>query len=126
MDFPNLVSVTRRAFASIKSVVSGFSDAQKSARTTAEHQGWIDGVGIEVSRFVIHGWAMSPDESPARVLCSYAGVPYCTAIADQYRPDVELTGLAASRARELRVKRVLLSLSHTHEAAIAIAVLSTD
>jgi hypothetical protein len=91
MDFPNLVSVTRRAFASIKSVVSGFSDAQKSARTTAEHQGWIDGVGIEVSRFVIHGWAMSPDESPARVLCSYAGVPYCTAIADQYRPDVELT-----------------------------------
>jgi holo-[acyl-carrier protein] synthase len=42
------------------------------------------------------------------------------------RPDVELSGLAAKRAKELRVKRVLLSLSHTHEAAIAIAVLSTD
>jgi holo-[acyl-carrier protein] synthase len=42
------------------------------------------------------------------------------------RPDVELTGLAANRAGELRVKRVLLSLSHTHEAAVAIAVLSTD
>ncbi|MFN2570444.1 MAG: holo-ACP synthase [Gemmatimonadales bacterium] len=42
------------------------------------------------------------------------------------RPDVSLSGLAASRAQELRVTRVLLSLSHTHEAAIAIAVLSTD
>ena len=42
------------------------------------------------------------------------------------RPDVALTGLAANRARELRVTRVLLSLSHTHEAAVAVAVLSTD
>ena len=42
------------------------------------------------------------------------------------RPDVALTGLAAARAQELNVRRVLLSLSHTHEAAIAIAVLSTD
>src|SRR5690349_16760583 len=42
------------------------------------------------------------------------------------RPDVVLTGLAANRARELQVKKVLLSLSHTHEAAVAIAVLSTD
>jgi holo-[acyl-carrier protein] synthase len=42
------------------------------------------------------------------------------------RPDVTLTGLAANRARELRVTRVLLSLSHTHEAAVAVAVLSTD
>jgi len=42
------------------------------------------------------------------------------------RPDVALSGLAERRARELRVTRVLLSLSHTHEAAIAIAVLSTD
>ena len=46
--------------------------------------------------------------------------------ASDGRPDVELTGLAASRARELKVRRVLLSLSHTHEAAVAIAVLSTD
>jgi len=46
--------------------------------------------------------------------------------APDSRPDVELSGLAAKRAKELRVKRVLLSLSHTHEAAIAIAVLSTD
>ncbi len=42
------------------------------------------------------------------------------------RPDVALSGLAERRARELRVTRVLLSLSHTHEAAVAIAVLSTD
>ena len=42
------------------------------------------------------------------------------------RPDVELSGLAASRARELKVRKVLLSLSHTHQAAVAIAVLSTD
>src|SRR6266850_162976 len=42
------------------------------------------------------------------------------------RPDVLLTGIAERRAKELRVKRVLLSLSHTHEAAVAIAVLSTD
>lgn len=42
------------------------------------------------------------------------------------RPDVALSGLAERRARELRVTRILLSLSHTHEAAVAIAVLSTD
>ena len=42
------------------------------------------------------------------------------------RPDVALTGLAATRARDLGVTRVLLSLSHTHEAAVAVAVLSTD
>ena len=42
------------------------------------------------------------------------------------RPDVELSGLAAHRARELKVRRVLLSLSHTHQAAVAVAVLSTD
>lgn len=42
------------------------------------------------------------------------------------RPDVELSGLAADRARELKVRRVLLSLSHTHQAAVAVAVLSTD
>jgi len=42
------------------------------------------------------------------------------------RPDVALTGLAAARARDLGVTRVLLSLSHTHEAAVAVAVLSTD
>jgi holo-[acyl-carrier protein] synthase len=46
--------------------------------------------------------------------------------ASDGRPDVSLSGLAASRAKELRVQRVLLSLSHTHEAAVAIAVLSTD
>ena len=42
------------------------------------------------------------------------------------RPDVELSGLAANRARELKVRKVLLSLSHTHQAAVAVAVLSTD
>ncbi len=41
------------------------------------------------------------------------------------RPDVTLTGLAAQRAGELGVKRVLLSLSHTHAAAVAVAVLET-
>ena len=41
------------------------------------------------------------------------------------RPDVVLTGLAAQRAAELGVRRVLLSLSHTHEAAIAMAVITT-
>jgi len=46
--------------------------------------------------------------------------------ASDGRPDVELSGLAADRARELKVRRVLLSLSHTHQAAVAIAVLSTD
>src|SRR2546423_14079088 len=41
-------------------------------------------------------------------------------------PVVALAGLAAKRAGELRVERVLLSLSHTHQAAVAVAVLSTD
>ncbi len=39
------------------------------------------------------------------------------------RPAVELTGLAAARARELKVANVLLSLSHTHQAAVAVVVL---
>lgn len=42
------------------------------------------------------------------------------------RPDVILSGAAATRAEALGVKRVLLSLSHTHMAAIAMAVLVGD
>jgi holo-[acyl-carrier protein] synthase len=39
------------------------------------------------------------------------------------RPEVVLTGLAARQAKEMGVRRVLLSLSHTHQAAVAVAVL---
>jgi holo-[acyl-carrier protein] synthase len=39
------------------------------------------------------------------------------------RPDIFLTGTAAARAQELGVERVLLSLSHTHLAAVAVALL---
>ena len=39
------------------------------------------------------------------------------------RPDVALSGSAAARAGALGVRRVLLSLSHTHLAAVAVAVL---
>jgi holo-[acyl-carrier protein] synthase len=42
------------------------------------------------------------------------------------RPGVQLAGSAASRARELGVTRVLLSLSHTHLAAVAMAVLERE
>ena len=42
------------------------------------------------------------------------------------RPDLALSGLAHARARELGVKRVLLSLSHTHLAAVAVVVLEKD
>ena len=42
------------------------------------------------------------------------------------RPEVALSGLAQARARELGVRRVLLSLSHTHIAAVAVVVLETD
>ena len=42
------------------------------------------------------------------------------------RPDVVLTGRAAERAQELGVARVLLTLSHTHRPAIAMAVLTRD
>lgn len=45
--------------------------------------------------------------------------------AEGGRPEVVLTGLAEQVAAELGVKRVLVSLSHTHEAAIAIAVLES-
>ena len=38
------------------------------------------------------------------------------------RPDIALSGLAATRAATLGVQRVWLSLSHTHEAAVATAV----
>ena len=44
--------------------------------------------------------------------------------AEDGRPDVALTGLAAERAREMGVTRIFVSLSHTHEAAIAVAVAS--
>jgi holo-[acyl-carrier protein] synthase len=43
--------------------------------------------------------------------------------ASDGRPDVALTGSAAARAEALGVQRVLLSLSHTHQAAVAMAVL---
>jgi len=39
------------------------------------------------------------------------------------QPGVALTGTAAARAEELGVERVLLSLSHTHLAAVAVALL---
>ena len=41
------------------------------------------------------------------------------------RPEAVLSGRAAQRAAELGVRRVLLSLSHTHTTAIAVAVLET-
>jgi holo-[acyl-carrier protein] synthase len=42
------------------------------------------------------------------------------------RPDVTLTGLAAKCATALGVRRVMLSLTHTHLAAVAVAVLVGD
>ena len=39
------------------------------------------------------------------------------------RPEVVLTGLAHEVAAQLGVRQVMVSLSHTHEAAIAIALL---
>jgi holo-[acyl-carrier protein] synthase len=45
--------------------------------------------------------------------------------SDDGRPDVALSGRAAERAAELHVQRVLLSLSHSHTTAIAIAILET-
>ena len=42
------------------------------------------------------------------------------------RPEVALAGLAAERAAVLGVRRVMVSLSHTHQAAVAVAVLETD
>jgi holo-[acyl-carrier protein] synthase len=43
--------------------------------------------------------------------------------ASDGRPDVTLSGSAAARAAALGVRRVLLSLSHTHRAAVAMVVL---
>jgi len=45
--------------------------------------------------------------------------------AEDGRPEVALSGLASERARELGITRVLLSLSHTHQAAVAVAVVVT-
>jgi holo-[acyl-carrier protein] synthase len=42
------------------------------------------------------------------------------------RPEIMLTGRAAERAAELGATRILLSLSHTHRTAIAMAVLARD
>ena len=42
------------------------------------------------------------------------------------RPDIALSGLAATCAAELGVRHVWLSLSHTHEAAVATAVVEGD
>lgn len=41
------------------------------------------------------------------------------------RPEVVLTGLAQQVALQLGVRQVMVSLSHTHEAAIAIALLES-
>ena len=42
------------------------------------------------------------------------------------QPDLVLSGLAQARARALGVRRVLVSLSHTHLAALAVVVLEAD
>lgn len=42
------------------------------------------------------------------------------------RPDVVLSGSAAARAEVLGVRRVMLSLTHTHLAAVAMVVLVGD
>jgi holo-[acyl-carrier protein] synthase len=42
------------------------------------------------------------------------------------RPDIVLSGSAAARAEALGVRRVMLSLSHTHLAAVAVALLVGD
>jgi holo-[acyl-carrier protein] synthase len=44
--------------------------------------------------------------------------------AEDGRPEVALSGLAADRAREMGITGFFVSLSHTHEAAIAVAVAS--
>ena len=45
--------------------------------------------------------------------------------AEDGHPEVALSGLAAARARELGAITVLLSLSHTHHSAIAVAMVVT-
>lgn len=42
------------------------------------------------------------------------------------RPDIILSGSAAARAEALGVRRVMLSLTHTHLAAVAMVVLVGD
>jgi holo-[acyl-carrier protein] synthase len=42
------------------------------------------------------------------------------------QPSVALSGAAAARAAELGVRRVVLSLAHTHLAAVAVALLVAD
>jgi holo-[acyl-carrier protein] synthase len=46
--------------------------------------------------------------------------------AEDGRPDVTLHGWAVERAREMGVKRIMVSLSHTHQAAVAMAVLESE
>ena len=41
------------------------------------------------------------------------------------RPEVALAGLAAERASVLGVQRIMVSLSHTHRAAVAVAVIES-
>jgi len=44
--------------------------------------------------------------------------------AEDGRPEVSLSGFAADRAREMGITRFYVSLSHTHQAAVAVAVAS--
>jgi hypothetical protein len=69
-------------------------ELRRSRAGMIEATGWIDRVDEE---FEIHGWAFSPDEAPALVHLSYDGKPYCTTIADKYRPDVEAAGIGSGR-----------------------------
>jgi hypothetical protein len=58
--------------------------------------GWIDWVGGAGE--CVHGWAFSPAEAPALISFFYYGELYCTAFADEYRPDVEATGIGTGVA----------------------------
>ena len=58
-------------------------------------------------------------------VAALAGQQARVLLAQDGRPEARLSGRAAERAAELGVRRVLLSLSHTHATAIAVAILET-
>jgi hypothetical protein len=82
------ISIARSAIGSVRAALRPRT-SRPSAGDKTEPPGQIDGVVVDNDGIFIHGWALSADGAPARVFFSYDGIPYGSALAGIYRPDLD-------------------------------------
>ena len=84
-----VISIARSAIGSVRAALRPRT-SRPSASDKTEPPGWIDGIVLnDDGIFRIHGWALPLEGAPARVFFTYDGIPYGSALADTYRPDLD-------------------------------------